>query len=155
MNNQNDRPNLVLNPFLIYIGSGAAAAVLQLMAPLPFLPKVAAQIIGVGLMAVNLMIGLPAVRGMFKSHTSPNPHAPSAALVRSGPYRFTRNPMYIGLTLLYAGLMVFFRLPWGVLLTPVVIWLITTWVIRPEEDYLEQKFGGEYTTYKTTVRRWI
>jgi len=115
----------------------------------------AARIVGVVIMAVNLMIGLPAVRGMLKAKTSPNPNHPSTTLVLSGPYRFSRNPMYIGLTLLYAGLMVFFQLPWGILFTPIVIWLITLWVIRPEEEYLEHKFGSAYLKYKQTVRRWI
>jgi protein-S-isoprenylcysteine O-methyltransferase Ste14 len=63
--------------------------------------------------------------------------------------------MYIGLTLLYAGLAVFLQVPWGLLLIPILIWLVTIWVIIPEEKYLEQKFGMEYLNYKSSVRRWI
>jgi protein-S-isoprenylcysteine O-methyltransferase Ste14 len=155
MNQKADSPDLVVNPFVIYIGMGLMAALLQLLLPLPFVSTLVARIMGVVIMLVNLIIGLPAVRGMLKAKTSPNPNRPTSALVLSGPYRFTRNPMYIGLTLLFAGLMAFFRLPWGLLFTPVVAWLITAWVIRPEEAYLERKFGGEYLKYKETVRRWI
>jgi len=63
--------------------------------------------------------------------------------------------MYLGLTCMYAGLIVFLRLPWGLLLLPLLVWLITAWVIRPEEKYLQKQFGDEYTRYKEAVRRWI
>jgi protein-S-isoprenylcysteine O-methyltransferase Ste14 len=106
-------------------------------------------------MIINLVIGLPAVRGMLTAKTSLNPQQPTTALVLHGSYRISRNPMYFGLTLLYAGLAIFFQTAWGLVLLPVVIWLITIWVIVPEEKYLEQKFGADYFNYKATVRRWI
>ena len=155
MNTQNDRAHLVINPFLIYIAFGLCAIFLQKLLPLPFILQSSARIIGVAIMIINLIIGLPAVRNMFAAKTSPNPYRPTTALVFSGPYRFTRNPMYIGLTLLYAGLMMYLQLPWGLIFLPVVIWLITIWVIAPEEKYLEKKFGTDYLNYKSTVRRWI
>jgi protein-S-isoprenylcysteine O-methyltransferase Ste14 len=155
MNQRIEHPQLVVNPFVIYIGMAVVAVVLQLLVPLPFVSRQTAGIAGVVIMVINLVIGLPAVRGMLKAKTSPNPNHASTSLVLSGPYRFSRNPMYIGLTLLFAGLMIFFRLPWGILFSPVVIWLITIWVIRPEELYLEHKFGGEYLEYKKSVHRWI
>ena len=148
-------PKLVVNPFLIYIGVAAVAGLLQLFVPLPFISRQPARIAGVIIMIGSFMFGLPALRKMFGAGTSPNPNQPATALVLSGPYRFTRNPMYIGLTLMYAGLVTFLQLPWGLLLTPVVIWLITVWVIRPEEQYLERKFGRKYLDYKQTVHRWI
>jgi protein-S-isoprenylcysteine O-methyltransferase Ste14 len=150
-----DHAQLVVNPFVIYVGIGLLAVPLQVLMPLPFISAPAAQLIGVVIMAANFPIGLPAIRGMLKAKTSPNPHRPTTALVLSGPYRFSRNPMYLGLTLLYAGLMTFFQLPWGVLFTPIVIWLITVWVIGPEEEYLEHQFGAEYVQYKQAVRRWV
>ena len=155
MDSKNDHAQLVANPFLIYIALGIGAALLQKLAPLPFLAPPSARITGLVIMIINLVIGLPAVRSMFAAQTSPNPGRPTTALVNSGPYRFSRNPMYIGLTLLYTGLMTFFRLPWGLVLLPLVILLITAWVIVPEEKYLEGKFGEEYSNYKTVVRRWI
>jgi protein-S-isoprenylcysteine O-methyltransferase Ste14 len=155
MDTQNDRPRLVTNPFVIYIALGLCAVLLQKLAPLPFLAQSSARITGLLIMIINLVIGLPAVRSMFAARTSPNPGRPTTVLVLSGPYRFSRNPMYIGLTLLYTGLMVFFRIPWGLVLLPLVIWLITAWVIVPEEKYLERKFGDEYSNYKAMVRRWI
>ena len=155
MNPKNDHAYVVVNPFLIYIVLGVGAVALQKLFPLPFIAQASARLLGVIIMVINLPIGLPAIRGMFVAKTSPNPHRPTTALVLSGPYRFSRNPMYIGLTLLYAGLVTFLQLPWGLVLLPMVIWLITIWVIVPEEKYLEQKFGGEYLNYKAKVRRWI
>ncbi|MEP7137121.1 MAG: isoprenylcysteine carboxylmethyltransferase family protein [Chloroflexota bacterium] len=155
MNPKNDHAQVLLNPFLIYIALAIGAVLLQRLLPLPFIAQPNASIIGIIIMVINIPIGLTAVKGMFASKTSPNPHRPTTALVFSGPYRFSRNPMYIGLTLLYAGLASFFQLPWGLLSLPIVIWLITIWVIVPEEKYLEQKFDSEYLSYKSRVRRWI
>ena len=155
MNTQNDHVRLVINPFFVYIVFGLCAIFLQKFLPLPFIMQSSARIFGVIIMIINLIIGLIAIRNMFAAKTSPNPYRPTTALVFSGPYRFSRNPMYIGLTLLYAGLMTYFQLPWGLAFLPIVIWLITIWVIVPEEKYLEQKFGTEYLNYKSTVRRWI
>jgi protein-S-isoprenylcysteine O-methyltransferase Ste14 len=150
-----EHPQLFVNPFLIYIGFALLAALLQYLLPLQFLNPLAARLAGLALMLVNLVFGLPALRKMFAAKTSPNPNKPSTSLVLTGPYRFTRNPMYIGLTLMYAGVVTYLQLPWGLLFTPIVIWLITAWVIRPEEQYLERKFGSAYVEYKQNVHRWI
>jgi protein-S-isoprenylcysteine O-methyltransferase Ste14 len=155
MNQKNDHAAVVVNPFVIYLGLGIIAVLLQRLLPLPFLPASAARMMGLTIMILSLGIGLPAVRGMLRAKTSPNPHKPTTSLIRSGPYRFSRNPMYIGLTLEYTGLVVFFQLTWGLLLLPVIVWLITVCVITPEEEYLEHKFGQQYITYKSSVRRWI
>jgi protein-S-isoprenylcysteine O-methyltransferase Ste14 len=155
MESTNERARIVINPFLIYIVLGLCAVVLQALLPQPFIPASIARPLGVVILVVNLVIGLPAVRSMFAARTSPNPHRPTTALVFSGPYRFTRNPMYVGLTLMYTGLAIFFQLTWGLALLPLVVWLITIWVIVPEETYLEQKFGAQYLNYKSRVRRWL
>jgi protein-S-isoprenylcysteine O-methyltransferase Ste14 len=155
MNGKDDHAQVVINPFIVYIGLGFCAVILQKLLPLPFLSQPGASILGVTIMIINLVFGVPAVMNMLAAKTSPNPHRSTTALVFSGPYRFSRNPMYIGLTLLYAGLMTYLRLPWGLILLPIVIWLITIWVIVPEENYLERKFGAEYLNYKSAVRRWI
>jgi protein-S-isoprenylcysteine O-methyltransferase Ste14 len=73
----------------------------------------------------------------------------------AGAYRLSRNPIYIGLTLQYVGLAIFCQISWGLMLLPVVIWLVTVWVIVPEEKYLEGKFGAQYLVYKSRVRRWV
>jgi protein-S-isoprenylcysteine O-methyltransferase Ste14 len=155
MNTNSEHAQVTVNPFLVYISLGLGAALLQRFLPLPFIAPASARLLGVIFLLANLIFGLPALRSMFAAKTSPNPQRPTTSLVFSGPYRFTRNPMYVGLTLVYTGLAFIFSLPWGLVLLPVVVWLITIWVIVPEEQYLEQKFGMEYAGYKSKVRRWI
>jgi len=156
MNSKKDHAQIVLNPFFIYILLALCAVLLQRFLPLPaVLTGQLPRMLVAAIMLINLMIGLAAARGMLTAKTSLNPRRPTTALVLSGPFRFTRNPLYLGLTVFYAGLMLVFELTWGLLLLPIVVWLITVWVIVPEEKYLEQMFGTEYVNYKTRVRRWI
>ena len=137
-----------------------AAAILltflvQWLIPLPFLPSLASHIFGAFLFIAGFAFGMPAFRGMLNARTSPNPHRPTTALVRDATYRITRNPMYLGMLISYAGLFIFFQNPWFILFLPFLIWLFTTWVIIPEERYLEEKFGKEYLDFKSRIRRWI
>jgi protein-S-isoprenylcysteine O-methyltransferase Ste14 len=155
MEQKPDHAQVVVNPFVIYLGLAIAAVVIQQIIPLPFAAQTPARVLGVLLIALNFGFGLPAIRGMLKVKTSPNPRHPSTTLVSSGSYRFTRNPMYVGLTLVFAGALTFFQIAWGLLFVPLVVWLITIWVIIPEEEYLENKFGDDYLHYKSKVRRWI
>ena len=150
-----NHPALVINPFVVYFGMAAIAIVLQIVLPLSFMPTIAARVSGVILVLMNFLFGLPALRGMLVAKTSPNPKRPSTTLILSGIYQRTRNPMYFGLTLIFAGLITFFQNGWGLVLTPILVWLITILVIIPEEKYLEGKFGSKYLEYKSSVRRWI
>jgi protein-S-isoprenylcysteine O-methyltransferase Ste14 len=155
MNSTNEHARVILNPFLIYIALALGALLLQRFLPLPFIAQPWASILGVMVLIVSQFFGLPALRSMLTARTSPNPNRPTSTLIYSGPYRFTRNPMYIGLTLMFAGLSIVFRLSWGLVLLPVVVWLITAWVIVPEENYLAAKFGAAYADYKSRVHRWL
>lgn len=155
MQQKSDYPQIVVNPFVIYIVAALLAFALQRLMPLPFFDKTTAQVIGAAILLCSLIPGVPAVRGMILARTSPNPRHSTTSLVQSGSFRFSRNPMYIGLTLMYCGLSLIFQSTWGLIFLPFVVWLITTLVILPEEKYLEEKFGGEYQTYKSNVRRWI
>lgn len=128
---------------------------LQWLVPLPFVFSLPSRAIGVILFVGGFALGFPALRGMLKAGTSPNPHRATTALVRESSYRLTRNPMYLGMLVSYAGLFIFFQNPWFILFLPVLVWLFTTLVIIPEEKYLEEKFGAEYLDFKSRVRRWI
>ncbi len=85
----------------------------------------------------------------------PNPWKPSPELVERGPYRFTRNPMYLQLVLICVGFAVVLANVWILLLTPGCAWVLQRLVIVPEEAYLERKFGEPYLAYKRRVRRWL
>lgn len=85
----------------------------------------------------------------------PDARKPTPTIARDGPYRFTRNPMYLGGSLIQLGLGVALGNAWIVLLLVPTVALIHYRAILPEERYLEGKFGDEYTSFKASVRRWI
>src|SRR3954469_24103498 len=86
--------------------------------------------------------------------TNVPPSQPTTLIATTGPYRWTRNPMYLGMALIYAGLAIGFDGPIAFALLPLLI-AIQTQVIAREERYLEAKFGDDYRRYKTEVRRWL
>jgi protein-S-isoprenylcysteine O-methyltransferase Ste14 len=90
-----------------------------------------------------------------RAGTSMVPMNPTTALVTSGPYRVTRNPMYVGMLFLYVALAFAFGAIWALVFLPAVIVIIDRLVIAREEPYLERKFGQAYRDYKARVRRWI
>lgn len=87
--------------------------------------------------------------------TSVAPRMPTSALVTSGPYRITRNPMYVGMAFLYAGLALLLDLVWPLVFLPVVLLAIDRRVIPREERHLESEFGKEYFDYRGHVRKWL
>jgi protein-S-isoprenylcysteine O-methyltransferase Ste14 len=107
------------------------------------------------LIAAGLMFIMSAM-GMFrKAGTDVKPWKTTSAIVATGVYRFTRNPMYLGMAMLYTGLGLAFSSLGAFLLLPVLILIIRTQVIAREERYLEGKFGDDYRAYKARVRRWL
>ena len=123
--------------------------------PSPWLPAAVCRVAGWTLIAGALVLVLPAFFGFFRARTTVRPDRPASSLVISGPYRFTRNPMYVSLTLLYAGVATLYQSVWAWLLLPLVVLYIDRRVIRPEERFLESRFGADYVRYCAQVRRWI
>ena len=155
MNPKTDHPEIIIDaPVLLAIAILFTFA-LQWFVPLPFFPSLPSRVIGTILFLGGFSLGFPALAGMLRGNTSPNPHRPSTALVRDGTYRITRNPMYLGMIISYIGLFIFFQNPWFILFLPFLAWSFNTWVIIPEEEYLEEKFGKEYLDFKARVHRWI
>ena len=95
------------------------------------------------------------VRAFGLARTPLDPYTPSEAIVTDGPYRLSRNPAYLGMTLTYAGIAIVWNAPWALVPLPVAIAVIDRGVIVREERYLERKFGARYMDYKRRVRRWI
>jgi protein-S-isoprenylcysteine O-methyltransferase Ste14 len=112
-------------------------------------------LIGSAVMLIGAIVNF-AGAGLFMRHrTAIIPHKPASRLVTTGIYRWTRNPMYLGIALLYCGLAILFDSILALLLLPFVLLIIQTQVIAKEEAYLERAFGEEYRAYKSRVGRWI
>jgi protein-S-isoprenylcysteine O-methyltransferase Ste14 len=142
-------------PPLLYVLPLVVARLLQALVPLPLMPSRIIQLVAGLLFATGLVLCIWSV-GLFRRFkTSLVPVKPSAALVLSGPYKFTRNPMYLGLLCLYLAAACWLNLIWALVLAPVLIGVVQRMVIKKEEQYLEQKFGEPYRQYKARVRRWI
>ena len=110
-----------------------------------------------GLIPLVIGFGIVATgrRALIRQGTNVNPTQPTTAIVETGPFRFTRNPLYLGLTLLYIGLSLLLNTWWSVFLL-VPIWLVMHFaVVRREEAYLERKFGQTYLVYRQRVRRYL
>ena len=110
-----------------------------------------------GVLAVGaiLIFGLWSVVLFRRGGQNENPWKPTPSIEVRGPYRFTRNPMYLQMVLVCIGVGIAFNNYWILLLTPLVAWGLYICAIRPEEAYLEEKFGDEYRSYKSRVRRWL
>ncbi len=107
------------------------------------------------LLAVGASLVLWAARTFSRAHTPIMPFKPASRIVTSGPFRFSRNPMYVGLSLMYLGLSLLMRMVWPILLLPLVLLALFALVIRREEQYLDDTFRKEYAEYRRRVRRWL
>ncbi len=149
-----DHARILVPPPVYYIAGLAGGWLAQLAAPLPYLPRQAAAP-GVLLVGAGVLFALWGVFTLRKRRTTILPHRPVSRFVIAGPYRLTRNPMYVGLLIAYAGASLLLRLWWPLMLAPLLVLLLTLLVIRREEAYLERTFGQPYRRYRATVRRWV
>jgi protein-S-isoprenylcysteine O-methyltransferase Ste14 len=150
-----DHAGVAVPPPLIYIAFLLVGVVLQRYVPLPGLPVTIARVLGAAFIVPALILSIWSIGRFRASRTSIVPIRPATALVITGPYRVTRNPMYLGLLLLYCGIACWFGLVWSLMLAPVLVWVISVFVIGREERYLTRKFGVDYRRYQTHVRRWF
>lgn len=154
---ERDSPGVVVPPPLIFIGMLIGGLVLDRF--------VVSSTIGVGADSRYVVGGPVALAGasaialalnLFRrAGTRPEPWQPSSAIVEIGLYRFTRNPMYLGMALIYAGAAIMLDSAVSLLLLIPLLFVIQRGVIGREEAYLEQKFGEPYRQYKSRVRRWL
>jgi protein-S-isoprenylcysteine O-methyltransferase Ste14 len=111
--------------------------------------------VGYALILAGLGLAFSAVSQFMRAHTTVDPHGSVNEIVTSGPYRFSRNPIYLGFVCLLVGFPFIFGSYWGLILIPLFVILMNALVIQREEAYLEKKFGEAYTSYKSRVRRWL
>ena len=150
-----DHPGVIAPPPVLYGGALAVGAALDWLVPLPVLEPGAGSVPGIALIVAGLLLALWCAGLFWRAGTAVQPHHPSTAIVTSGPYRFSRNPIYVALTAVSAGIGLWVNSAWmlGLLLPTLVMMQIA--VIGREEAYLEAKFGDAYRAYKARVRRWL
>ena len=140
--------------FLAGILLGAAAGYLVGPAPVP-VPRAISAVGGILLLALGLGLIVSARTHFVRTGQSPIPWKPSPELIVNGAYRFTRNPMYVGLTLIEIGLGVALNNLWISLFALPALATVHVLAVRPEEQYLREKFGNSYAAYVERVRRYL
>jgi len=139
----------------VYLISILSGVVIQLAAPVPFLPGMLAVPLGATLVVVAVALFSYSVV-KFRAAGTPIPaRRPTTVIVRTGPYRFSRNPIYLAFSLLQLGIAIWVNSVWLLVTLVGAVAVIHYVVIPKEEQYLERKFGAQYLDYKTAVRRWL
>src|SRR5215212_8891918 len=155
MTNDQDNPGIKVPPPLIYLLALLLGLLLDRRAHVPFLPSGVARIIGWPLVGGGALLAGWFRRTMREADAPVRTDRPVPKLTTEGPFRCTRNPAYVSLAMIYAGIAVLRNALWAILLLPLVLYVIQHEVIGREERYLERTFGEEYLDYKARVRRWI
>ena len=146
-----------LPPPLVYIPLLVAGLMLHfLWKPLGSFPEGwIGHAIGWPVTLVSGFIFIWAARTMFRSGEHPDFGKPTRGIITSGPFGFSRNPLYFSLTLLYVGIALIANSIWPFVFLPVALFYVHYGVIAREEIYLEKLFNDEYRRYRTKVRRWL
>jgi len=145
---------LVRPPF-VYLGALLIGIGLGLFRPARWLPHALGAWVGIPIMIAALALFLSSIR-RFKAAGTPVPgNRPATAIVKSGPYRFSRNPIYLAFSLLVLGVACALNSLWLLGTLAAAVSVMSFVVIPREERYLEQRFGAEYLNYKAKVRRWL
>jgi protein-S-isoprenylcysteine O-methyltransferase Ste14 len=150
-----DKAGVVAPPPVIYLGALVFGLLLNRRFPVALLPRRIARSLGWPLVSGGVLLIGWFEWAMRNAGTPANPYKPVSHIATDGPFRYTRNPAYLSMTMIYAGIASLANALWAILLLPVALLVIQRGVIEREERYLERKFGEEYLRYKARVRRWI
>ncbi len=125
--------------------------------PGELLPETATRWVCGTLITLSLLLDGWAIVAFRRARTTVNPLAPekASAIVEVGPYRVTRNPMYLGMALILLACVIWFGQPLNLLVLAMFIAYLTAFQIKPEEAALTERFGQEYESYRARVRRWL
>ena len=155
MADTDDRPGVFAPPPLIYLVALVTGLVAQMIQPWILPVPLVIRWLGGVLALAAIAIGITARGAFARAGTSVNPFQPATCLVTQGPFRFSRNPMYVAMTALFAGGVLMLRNGWLLLLLPLVMILMHVAVVLREERYLGMKFGADYSAYCSRVRRYF
>jgi protein-S-isoprenylcysteine O-methyltransferase Ste14 len=154
-----DRPDVITFPPLIYLGAIVLAQVARLIFfPLRITPRWLAgprRKAGFGLIAAGVGVMAWGAGTFQKAGTNISTHQPALTLVEEGPYRYTRNPIYIGMTAAYSGITLLLNNLWGIILLPALLTFMERNVIEREEEHLRSRFGAAYDEFTERIPRWL
>ena len=153
-----DHANVPVLPPVLFGAALGAGYLIRWLAPVLLVParlEGPACWGGAALSFLGLAFGGSGFVAFVRARTTPHPNRPVSALVTWGPYRVSRNPMYVGMSVATVGIAFVANSPW-ILATLPPVWLaLRRLVIDREEAYLERRFGAEYRDFRTRTRRWL
>ena len=156
MDNAADTSQVIVRPPLAWGLAVIAGLALNWLVPLPFLPvNVPAGSVGAMVFVLALALFAWAIVTISRAGSNVPTNRPTTTIVESGPYRFTRNPIYVGMFLGLIGLAIAFDNLWLLMMLVPFALVIRYGVVAREEAYLKRKFGDVYRGYRSRVRRWL
>lgn len=157
MKTKTDHPGVFIPPPLFYVATFFISIFCQRCFPLSesLFRSHIAFVAGIVFVLAGLATVLPALIKFFLTRNTLITIKPAHSLQTSGIYSISRNPMYLGLLVLYMGIGFFKGNLWSFIIIPLLVLIITHFVIRKEEAYLLRTFGIEYAEYQKKVKRWI
>ena len=152
-----DKARVIFPPPLMFFIALGAAAGMEYVLPLrlqagPWLPRI---VVGAALLVTAGVFAVSSIVVLTRNHTPFDPARPTKKIITSGPFRFSRNPMYLSLLLSLVGLAALICSVWFLVLVPFLWVALDYGAVRPEERYLIEKFGDTYRKYMRDVRRWL
>ena len=150
-----DKSDVKVPPPLIYLGCLGMGLAVDYFAPLSFLPQDLQYWIGFPTIALSFVLFGFVLREFSRSNTSIDHRKPTSEIISTGPFRHSRNPVYVSMTLFVIGVAIAVDSFWGLLMAIPAVLITHQFVVLREEAYLAHKFGDEYRRYKQNVRRWI
>ena len=155
MADDQDNPGGRVPPPLTYLLTLLLGLVLDRRLHVPFLPHGVARVLGWPLVGGGMALAAWFARTIHSADTTLRTDKPVSSLVQDGPFRYSRNPGYLSLVMIYAGIAILRNAMWAILFLPLLLLVTQRELIEREERYLERTFGEEYLAYKRRVRRWV
>jgi len=150
-----ERPNKIPWPPLLLLAGIAAGALLGVLLPSGIVVPAALQIAGFVLLAIGIAFDLSAIWTMWRARTNILPHKAAGQLITSGPFRLSRNPIYLGNTIALAAMGFAFGNLWYTAAAAIMAILLHRLAIRREEAHLAQRFGQAWQHYAEATSRWL
>lgn len=152
-------PGVRIPPPLLYVIPMLTGFIVQRIVPIGIVtgvrPAHTLRLVGWAELCIGVALNVWAASTFHRLQTTVIPTRPARTLAEEGPYRLTRNPMYLGFAIIYLGVTFVANAFWPLLFLPEAMVLVYLFAIRREERYLGREFGDAYAAYRARVRRWI